>query len=103
MSNHLSTTTKTISLRMKNEDLAILDLMVEAGGFPSRADCLRAFVRPAFDMAKVAMETKSLTKCVGARISAEKALMDHINQMIKNSEVQGELFGDVPQMGVASA
>ena len=88
---------------MKNEDLAILDLMVEAGGFPSRADCLRAFVRPAFDMAKVAMETKSLTKCVGARISAEKALMDHINQMIKNSEVQGELFGDVPQMGVASA
>ena len=88
---------------MKNDELEVLDLMVEAGGFSSRGECVRAFIRPAFDMAKVAMETKSIRKCFGARVSAEKELMDHINLMIKNSEVQGELFGDLPQVGVASA
>ena len=104
VSNHPSKTTKSISIRMKNEDLDILDVMVEAGGFANRNDCLRAFIRPSFEMARAALETKSLTKCLSARISAEKALMDHINSMVKSSQVQEDLFGDLPEVvGVSPA
>ena len=103
MSNHRSKTTQTIGVRLKNEDIEILDAMVEAGGFSNRADCLRAFIRPSFEMARAAMEKKSWTKILSARMSAEKDLQVHMNNMQKNSEVQGDLFGDLPEMGVAPA
>ena len=80
---------------MKNEELEVLDLMVEAGGFASRGDAVRSFIRPAFDMAKTAMETKSLTKAFATRMKAEAELMEHINQMIKASEIQTEFEGDL--------
>ena len=88
---------------MKNEDLAILDAMVEAGGFANRNDCLRAFIRPSFEMARAAMEKKSWTKILSARMAAEVELNVHMKNIQKNSEVQGDLFGDLPEMGVASA
>ena len=88
---------------MKNEDLFILDAMVEAGGFANRNDCLRAFIRPSFEMARAAMEKKSWTKILSARMSAERELQVHMKNMQKNSEVQGELFGDLPETGVAPA
>ena len=83
---------------MKNEDLVILDVMVEAGGFANRNDCLRAFIRPSFEMARAAMEKKSWTKILSARMSAEKELQVHMKNMQKNSEVQGDLFGDLPEI-----
>ena len=103
MSNHKSKTTQTIGIRLKNEDIEILDAMVEAGGFASRGDCLRAFIRPSFEMAKAAMEKKSWAKILSARMSAEKELQVHMKNIQKNSEVQGDLFGDLPEMGVATA
>ena len=89
---------------MKNEDLVILDAMVEAGGFANRNDCLRAFIRPSFEMARAAMEKKSWAKILTARMSAEKELQVHMKNMQKNSEVQGDLFGDLPEIvGVPTA
>ncbi len=90
-----SKTTTPIPIRLPNEDLVALDKMVEVGGFGNRSECIRAFIQPNFVMAKTAMETKSLTKCVQARLVAEHALMTHINQMIKESEIQTEFGGDL--------
>ena len=103
MSNHRSKTTQTIGIRLKNEDIEILDAMVEAGGFANRGDCLRAFIRPSFEMARAAMEKKSWTKILSARMAAEVELNVHMKNIQKNSEVQGDLFGDLPEMGVAPA
>ena len=104
MSNHKSTTTKNITLRMKNADVELLDLMVEAGGFRDRSECLRAFIKPVFEMAKDAMVQKKVrwnTLAVGTKEVSE--LKEHFDNMAKHSDVQGELFGDVPKVGVASA
>lgn len=103
MSNHRSKTTQTIGIRLKNEDIEVLDAMVEAGGFANRADCLRAFIRPSFEMARAAMEKKSWRKILSARMAAEVELNVHMKNIQKNSEVQGDLFGDLPEMGVLPA
>ena len=104
MTNVPSATTDPITLRMKKEDVAMLDLMVEAGGFSNRGKCLRAFIKPMFEMAKDAMVKKQVrwnTVMVGAKEFTE--LKEHFDQMAKNADVQGELFGDVPELGVATA
>ena len=104
MSNHKSTTTKNITIRLKNADVELLDLMVEAGGFKDRSECLRAFIKPMFEMAKDAMVKKKVrlnTLTIGAKEFAE--LKGHFDQMARSSDVQGELFGDVPEVGVATA
>ena len=104
MSNHKSTTTKNITIRMKNADVELLDLMVEAGGFSDRSDCLCALIKPVFEMAKDAMVQKKVrwnTAVIGAKEFSE--LKGHFDEMAKASQVQGELFGDVPKVGVASA
>ena len=104
MSNHKSNTTKNITIRLKNEDVELIDLMVEAGGFRDRSECLRAFIKPVFEMAKDAMIQKKVrwnTLTVGTKEFSE--LKEHFDNMAKHSDVQGELFGDVPKVGVASA
>jgi hypothetical protein len=103
MTNVPSGTTDPITIRMRKDDLVLLDLMVEHGGFSNRGECLRAFIKPAFEMAKEAMRTKSVWKSVPVRFAEEKVLMDHLNAMAKASEVQGELFGDVPSVEVSPA
>ena len=92
---HGSKITTPIPVRLPNEDLVALDKMVEVGRFANRSECIRAFIQPNFVMAKTAMETKSLSKCVSARLVAEHALMTHINEMIKGSEIQTEFEGEL--------
>ena len=92
---HGSKISTPIPVRLPNEDLVALDKMVEVGGFGNRSECIRAFIQPNFVMAKTAMETKSLAKCVQARLVAEHALMTHINQMIKESAIQTDFDGDL--------
>lgn len=90
-----STISTPVPIRLGNSDIESLDKMVEIGGWATRSECLRSFIRPAFDMAKTAMETKSITKAFQTRMKAEAELMDHINQMIKASEIQTEFEGDL--------
>ena len=78
--------------------------MVKAGGFANRGDCLRAFIRPSFEMARAALDKKSWAKILGARMSAEKELQVYMKNMHKNSEVQEDLFDDLPEIvGVRTA
>jgi hypothetical protein len=89
-----SKTTQAITVRIPNEELAVIDLLVEMGGYESRGACLRSFIKPAFVMCSTAVETKSIIKATKARIGAEKELMGHINAMIKATEVQLNLFDE---------
>lgn len=104
MSNHPSKTTKPITVRMKNEDIELIDKMVELGGFDSRGDCLRAFVKPIFEVAKDAMQKKKIGFST-LRISMQEygELSAHLSKMAKASEVQEELFGDLPELEVQPA
>ena len=89
---------RPVGIRMKSDELDILDTMVELGGFSSRGECLRMFMRPVFDMAKTAIETKSVMKAGFVRLQAEQDLMKHIERMSKHADVQTELFGDLPEV-----
>ena len=104
MSNHPSKTTAPITVRMKNEDIELLDKMVELGGFESRGDCLRAFVKPIFEVAKDAMKKKKLSwSSIGISLQEYGELTDHLSKMAKASDVQVELFAELPQLEVQPA
>ena len=90
-----SKSSSPITIRLSNEQLAVLDILVDHGGYGGRGECLRSFIKPAFDMAVTAVETKSIIKATKARIKAERELMNHINAMIKASEVQMGLFDEM--------
>lgn len=90
-----------VTMRMPNEDLELLDVMVEAGGFRSRSECLRAFVKPVFEMAKDAMVKKKVSiGTVGIALTEYKELTDHLSKMAKQSKVHTteDLLGGVPQL-----
>ena len=85
-----SKSSTVITLRLKNEELDVLDALSELAGL-NRTETLRAFMKPAWDQATVAMETKSMLKASKARIDAEIELTKHIRNIIKATEVQTEL------------
>ena len=99
-----SKTTDPITIRMKKEDVQLIDKMVELGGFESRGDCLRAFVKPIFEVAKDAMQKKKIGLS-SIRISMQEygQLAEHLSKMAKASEFQEELFGDLPELEVQPA
>ena len=84
MSNHPSKTTKVIGVRMKNEDIELIDKMVELGGFESRGDCLRAFVKPIFEVAKDAIQKKSIgLSSIKISMQEYSELANHLSTMAK--------------------
>ena len=88
---------------MKNEDIELLDKIVELGGFESRGDALRAFCRPAFEMCKTAIETKSPWQAGRVRLQEEQKLMKYVNRMAEKSEEQIDMIGDLIQLDVQPA
>lgn len=99
MSNHPSKTTKVIGVRMKNEDIELIDKMVELGGFESRGDCLRAFVKPIFEVAKDAINKKKIGfSTIKVSMQEYGELSAHLSKMAKASDVQEEMFGELPQL-----
>lgn len=79
-----------IAMRFKNEELEVLDALSALAGL-NRTDTIKAFMKPAWDQATVAMETKSMLKASKARIEAEMELTKHIRAIIRATEVQTEL------------
>jgi len=96
MTNHKSTTTQPITLRLKNEQIEAIDHIVELGGYENRTDAIRAMIWPQLVQCVVAMETKSVIKAAAARIKAEKAFQDRVSRIAKNSEIQDKLELDIP-------
>ena len=90
-----------VTLRMPNQDLEILDVMTEAGGFRNRSECVRALIKPMFEMAKDAMVKKKVSfKTIGIALEEYGELADHLKKMAKNSKVskQDQLYGDAPEL-----
>ena len=85
-----SSTTKTTGIRLKNEDIDVIDKMAELIG-KNRSDTIRILLMPSILQAKTAMETKSVMKAAKARITAEMEQGKMIRDLAKNAEVQGEL------------
>ena len=93
-----SSTTQVLGVRMKNEDLELLDKIVELGGFESRGDAMRAFCLPAFEMCKTAIETKSVYQAAKVRMAEEKKLMKHLRRMADESEEQIDMIGELMKL-----
>ena len=91
-----SSTTKPVTLRLKNEQIEAIDHIVELGDFANRNEAIRAMLWPALVQFVVAMETKSVTKAAAARIKAELTLQARISLVAKNSEIQDKLELDIP-------
>jgi|MDTB01.1.fsa_nt_gb propanediol dehydratase small subunit len=85
-----SSTTKTTGIRLKNEDIDVIDKMSELVG-KNRSDLIRILLMPSILQAKTAMETKSVLKAAKVRMQAELEQGKIIRQLAKNAEVQGEL------------
>lgn len=91
MGNAPSKTTKPTTLRLKNEDIEVIDAMAELIG-KDRSETIRIMLRPQIMQGKVAMETKSTLKASKARMQAELEQQRVMTQLAKLSEVQTELF-----------
>ena len=86
-----SSTTKAITIRLKNEDIEALEVIRELGGFSSRGDCLRALLEPTLIQARTAIETKSVYQAGKAKVMAEIALNKHISRMADEAEKDVQL------------
>ena len=79
-----------------NEDLDALEAMSKLIG-KDRSETIRILLRPNLEMAKVAMETKSVGKAAQARLSAELENQKLMRTLAKKSEIQEELFMPVDE------
>ena len=86
-----SSTTKATTIRLMNEDLDALEAMAKLIG-KDRSETIRILLRPNLEMAKVAMETKSIGKAAKARLNAELENQKLMRTLAKESEIQTELF-----------
>ena len=91
-----SKTTQPITLRLKNEQIEVIDHIVELGGYENRTDAIRAMLYPQLVQCVVAMQTKSIIKAAAARIKAEKEFQERVTTMARNSEIQDELDLHLP-------
>lgn len=96
MGNAPSNTTKSTTIRLKNEDRDAIDAMCELIG-KDRSETIRILLRPNLEMAKVAMQTKSVGKAQMARLNAELENSKLIKTLAKKSEIQTELFDPVDE------
>ena len=79
-----------------NEDLDALEAMSKLIG-KDRSETIRILLRPNLEMAKVAMETKSVGKAAKARLNAELENQKMMRTLAKKSEIQTEIFMPVDE------
>jgi Arc/MetJ-type ribon-helix-helix transcriptional regulator len=94
--NKSNTTNRTaqVSMRLTNEEIDAVDEIRDLGGFASRADVLRVLFRPSLQQFVTAIQTKSVAKAGIVKIKEEMAMNAKLQECIKASEVQTELFTD---------
>ena len=79
-------TTKSLTIRLKNEEIEAIDAIVEFSEFNSRNECVRHLLQPAFAKFVTAINTKSAWRASVAQISAE---MD-LNKKLKLARVNSD-------------
>ena len=102
MGNAPSNTTKLTTIRLKNEDIDAIQAMAELIG-KDRSETIRILLRPNLEMAKVAMQTKSIGKANKARLMAELENSKLMRTLAKKAEIQTELFDPVDERYVTQA
>jgi Arc/MetJ-type ribon-helix-helix transcriptional regulator len=84
-------TTKSITIRLKNEEIEAIDAIVEFSEFNSRNECVRHLLQPAFAKFVTAINTKSAWKASVAQISAEMDLNKRLKLARVNSNKNRQL------------
>ena len=90
----------TITLRLRNEHIEVIELIAEMGGFASRTEAIRAMLKPSLMQFVKVMETKSILKGAKEKLKGELELKRHLELVAKNTEIQDKLELRIP--GVAS-
>jgi hypothetical protein len=89
-----SSTTTIIGVRIKNDDVAMIDALCEMSGIETRGEMVRQMIKPTFDMLVTAKETKSMMKATKARLVSEHEFTKIVRRVITSTEVQTEMFLD---------
>ena len=92
------TTSKILTLRLKNEEIEAIDAIVEFSEFRSRNECVRHLLQPALAKYVTAINTKSTWKAGVAQISAEMDLNKRLKLARVNSNKNQQL--EIPDIDV---
>ena len=83
--------TKTLTIRLKNEEIEAIDAIVEFSEFNSRNECVRHLLQPALVKFVTAINTKSTWKASVAQISAEMDLNKRLKLARVNSNKNAQI------------
>lgn len=83
--------TKTLTIRLKNEEIEAIDAIVEFSEFNSRNECVRHLLQPALVKFVTAINTKSAWKASVAQISAEMDLNKRLKLARVNSNKNAQI------------
>ena len=90
-----SSTTTSVTVRIKNEHVAVMDELVRLGVFPSRGEAVRFMCTPIYEMFATAWNSNSKLSAVKARMKSEKEVMGKLNNILKAMESDFKLEGDM--------
>ena len=85
------TSSKILTLRLKNDEIDAIDAIVEFSEFNSRNECVRHLLQPALAQFVTAINTKSAWKGGIAKISAEMDLNKRLKLARENSDKNRQL------------
>lgn len=83
--------TKTLTIRLKNEEIEAIDAIVEFSEFNSRNECVRHLLQPALVKFVTAINTKSTWKASVAQIAAEMDLNKRLKLARVNSNKNAQI------------
>jgi Arc/MetJ-type ribon-helix-helix transcriptional regulator len=89
-----SSTTTSVTVRIKNEYIAVIDELVRLGVFRDRSEAVRFMVTPVYEMFATAWNSNSKISAVKARFQSEKEVMAKLNILLKKSD-EFQLSGDM--------
>ena len=88
-----STTTTSVTVRLKNEHVGVIDEFVRLGVFESRGDAVRFMSSPIYEMFATAWNSNSKKAALGVRIKREREVVAKLNGLIKALEDDFKLEG----------
>ena len=90
-----SSTTQAVTVRIKNEHVAVMDELVRLGVFESRGEAVRFMALPIYEMFATAWNSNSKLAAVKARMKSEQEVMKKLNGILKAMEDDFKLESEV--------
>ena len=88
-----SSTTTSVTVRIRNEHVGVIDELVRLGVFESRGDAVRFMSSPIYEMFSTAWNSNSKKAALGVRIKRELEVMGKLNQLTKDLDEDFKLEG----------